>query len=427
MRHKLFGFLILTFCLVALPARTQEVLLSTPLHYQEYSATTPLVRLTPASNQTGNPLEVYNTSGVLTSFISPTGLITGPVSTGRLANNGATGTTLYTLTKLTGAPSAAIIAALTDNKNGAVIGITVAGAGTTGSATIQQFGPASCVFDGATTAGDFVTVSTATAGNCHDAGSAQPADGSQIVGRVLSTNGAGGTFTLNLGSLANTPYAANTISTALSFAETVAPAAALGSDILYADSTAHAIKASWNNGAFVAIPQLAGDLAGTSASPTVASSHFTSAPTPNAAAGVGIGTAALPFSNLILGTAATNVYTITPAAAGAARILTIPDPGAAASFSYMAMQDCTTTAACANTVKAMPIMVRGSVAFPTATTVSLSQLPFTSNTSYSCIAGDRTTAAGIINATTYTSGAAVTFTETNGVNTDTASYVCVGF
>lgn len=91
------------------------------------------------------------------------------------------------------------------------------------------------------------------------------------------------------------------------------------------------------------------------------------------------------------------------------------------------LQDCGTTSTCANTQKTSALIVRGSVAFPTATTVTVTALPFTSNASYSCTAGDATTAAGMINATTYTSGSSVTFTETGGVNTDTMRYICVGF
>jgi hypothetical protein len=90
-------------------------------------------------------------------------------------------------------------------------------------------------------------------------------------------------------------------------------------------------------------------------------------------------------------------------------------------------QDCGSTSTCANTAKSPWIMVRGSVAFPTATTVTVTSLPFSSASSYSCMAGDATTAAGVVNATTYTSGSSVTFTETGGVNTDTARYMCIGF
>ena len=56
-------------------------------------------------------------------------------------------------------------------------------------------GQSSCVFDGSTTAGDYVQASTTTAGDCHDAGSTRPTSG-QIVGRVLSTNGSAGTYTI---------------------------------------------------------------------------------------------------------------------------------------------------------------------------------------------------------------------------------------
>jgi hypothetical protein len=111
-----------------------------------------------------------------------------------IPNASATGTTVNTLTKLTGAPSTAVIASTTDNKSGVVMGITVGGAGTTGNAVVTFAGFANCVFDGATTAGDFVTVSTTTPGNCHDIGSAQPFDSSQMIGRVTTNNAAAGTY-----------------------------------------------------------------------------------------------------------------------------------------------------------------------------------------------------------------------------------------
>ncbi len=95
-------------------------------------------------------------------------------------------------------------------------------------------------------------------------------------------------------------------------------------------------------------------------------------------------------------------------------------------FNIPNIQDCGTTSTCANTQKSL-VIVRGSVAFPTATTVTVISLPFTSSASYSCTAGDATTAAGVVNATTYTSGASVTFTETGGANTDTMRYICAGF
>lgn len=60
-----------------------------------------------------------------------------------------------------------------------------------------------------------------------------------------------------------------------------------GADIICADSTLHAFKSSLNNGSFVAIPQLAGDLGNTSASPQVLSTHLTLA-LPVAQGGTGV-------------------------------------------------------------------------------------------------------------------------------------------
>jgi hypothetical protein len=55
-----------------------------------------------------------------------------------------------------------------------------------------------------------------------------------------------------------------------------------GSDVLCADATLHAFKSSLNNGSFVAIPQIAGDLGGTASNPTVTNgSHITNSSIPN--------------------------------------------------------------------------------------------------------------------------------------------------
>jgi hypothetical protein len=114
----------------------------------------------------------------------------------QIANASSTGTTVNTLTKLTGAPSTAVIAATTD-KSG-IIGITTSGAGTAGNAVVQLGGSGvSCVFDNATTAGDYVQISSGTAGNCHDVGATLPTS-NQLIGRVLSTNGGAGTYAIDL-------------------------------------------------------------------------------------------------------------------------------------------------------------------------------------------------------------------------------------
>jgi len=129
------------------------------------------------------------TSGVISSAAS------SGVPTIAVANAATTGTTAGKLTKITGAPSTAVTAATTDT--GGVIGVTTAGAGTTGNATVQITGSVSCVFDGATTSNHYVQISSATAGDCHDAGASYPTSG-QVLGRILSTNGSGGTYTMDL-------------------------------------------------------------------------------------------------------------------------------------------------------------------------------------------------------------------------------------
>jgi hypothetical protein len=109
-----------------------------------------------------------------------------------LPNQAVTGTTLNKLAKVTGSPSTAIVASTTDN---AVIGVVIDGAGTTGNAQIARDGQAGCMFDGPTTAGDYVQISSAIGGDCHDAGATYPGSG-QVLGRVLSTNSAAGTYAM---------------------------------------------------------------------------------------------------------------------------------------------------------------------------------------------------------------------------------------
>lgn len=112
-----------------------------------------------------------------------------------IANAGTTGTLADGLTKLTGAPSTAVRTATSDT--GGAVGVVTAGAGTSGSATIQIAGQVNCVFENATTAGNYVGLGTTTAGNCRDVGSTYPTSG-QVVGRVLSTNGSAGTYAIVL-------------------------------------------------------------------------------------------------------------------------------------------------------------------------------------------------------------------------------------
>src|SRR5207248_9100586 len=99
-------------------------------------------------------------------------------------NEANTGTTTNRLAKLTGAPSAAIVAGTSDSSG--VIGVVVSGAGTSGSVQIAARGQANCDFDGATVAGGYAQISSTTGGKCHDGGATYPTTG-QVLGRVLST------------------------------------------------------------------------------------------------------------------------------------------------------------------------------------------------------------------------------------------------
>lgn len=112
-----------------------------------------------------------------------------------IANASVTGTTVNRLAKLTGAPSTAVITATTDTEN--AVGVVISGAGTTGTATIAIMGQVSCDFDGSTTAGNYVIISTSTAGKCSDAGSTWPTTGA-VYGRVLSSNVGAGTYSMEL-------------------------------------------------------------------------------------------------------------------------------------------------------------------------------------------------------------------------------------
>jgi hypothetical protein len=114
-----------------------------------------------------------------------------------ICNDSTTGTSLNFLAKLNGAnPSCAVKLATTDVSS--AMGVVSGGSGTSGNAVIAYRGYASCSFDGATSAGDYVQISSTNAGDCHDTGSTYPSSG-QVLGRVLSTNAAAGTYTTLLG------------------------------------------------------------------------------------------------------------------------------------------------------------------------------------------------------------------------------------
>lgn len=187
----------------------------------------------------GNHLNFNSATGALTCGTTSSGSAQTAIT---VANAGTTGTTINTLTKLTGTPSTAVISSANDT--GGAIGVTTAGAGTTGSATITYMGVVACVFDGATVAGDYVQISATTAGNCHDSGSLSYPTSGQVIGRVLSTNSSGGTYNLEL-----FPPEIKPVTLTAGTGVTVSPAA--GAVTIGADTTVMATQKQVQQGAAV--------------------------------------------------------------------------------------------------------------------------------------------------------------------------------
>lgn len=102
-------------------------------------------------------------------------------------------------------------AALTTTTRG-LIGICVSNCGTSGVAAFTYAGQAPCDFDGTPTNGDYVTLSTTTAGECHDAGASYP--GGLVIGQVVS--GSGNPYTIALSAIPNS-NPANTVPPMLSW------------------------------------------------------------------------------------------------------------------------------------------------------------------------------------------------------------------
>src|SRR6185369_4616109 len=79
-----------------------------------------------ATAGSGPDVCLSRTSAGVLSVVQGDGVTGGTLSLGSpvisVANEGATGTTVNKLAKFTGAPSTAIVAATTDNKNGSVVG-----------------------------------------------------------------------------------------------------------------------------------------------------------------------------------------------------------------------------------------------------------------------------------------------------------------
>lgn len=135
-----------------------------------------------------------------TPYVTSSGQVTLNTSSliETLPNDTVTGTTASKLVVDTGGK----VINATTAQGSSVIGICVSGisgtsCGTSGNASIAIAGQATCVFDGATTAGDFFTASGTVAGDCTDVGATVPQT-SFVVGNVLTTNGAGGTYAVDI-------------------------------------------------------------------------------------------------------------------------------------------------------------------------------------------------------------------------------------
>lgn len=111
-----------------------------------------------------------------------------------ITNDGTTGTTVGHLAKIidaSGTPTAIKLGTSDTIWAGLVVAETGASA-TTGNAIIAIHGPATCAYDGATTDGDYVTISSTTAGDCHDTGAATYPTSGAVVGIVTQTLGSAG-------------------------------------------------------------------------------------------------------------------------------------------------------------------------------------------------------------------------------------------
>ena len=151
---------------------------------------------------------------------------------------------------------------------------------------------------------------------------------------------------------------------------------------------------------------------------------LTAASTPNAAGGTTLGSAALPFSAVYIGAAATNNIDLTGTATGA-RTATFPD--ASITVSGITLTSCSTSASCASPAVESTVgkIVTGTTAFSSSTTLAITGMPaFTSITSFSCYASDPT------HAYTWTaanqSSTAVTFTAGTS-NSDSWQWSCIGY
>jgi len=135
---------------------------------------------------------------------APAGAFAGTVSGGSgsgsviVIANSAAGTANGLLAKLTGSGTTPTATTAGTSDTAVPVYPVATGGGTSANAALSVGGVAQCAFDGGTTLGHFVQASTTVAGDCHDAGATSPTSG-WVIGQVLSTNAAGGTYNVQVG------------------------------------------------------------------------------------------------------------------------------------------------------------------------------------------------------------------------------------
>lgn len=120
----------------------------------------------------------------------PTGP-TGAAGTTVSVANSATGTTTNKLVSTNGSAGTVIITTAGATAN--VLGICASGCTTSGNAVVTLTGPASCVFHGSFTYGDYAQVDVlgGVNGDCVDGGATYPTSGGEVVGTIVSASGSG--------------------------------------------------------------------------------------------------------------------------------------------------------------------------------------------------------------------------------------------
>jgi hypothetical protein len=144
------------------------------------------------------------------SAIQPQDVLGSSVS---IPNCSVTGTVAFApaiLSNAAGSVCAVVAPAATTS---GIIGFCFNNCGTTGQGIILQQGQSNCLFDNATTAGDYVQLSNTANGQCHDAGTSPPI-GVQTLGRVSQSVPLGNSAIVTLGILGSISQSGVVFSTA---------------------------------------------------------------------------------------------------------------------------------------------------------------------------------------------------------------------